>query len=120
MTIYGLHAFSRYTISVQARPKQRRDGVVESSEIEVKGSKTEAIQVGIRYILHPQVITPQSPPTLRIEELAVVENEATKLSFTWAQLPRDDPRVVLKQAECERFESRLGNSTKILFQGLRL
>jgi len=89
VTIYGVQPFSRYTISVKAaRKRGERGGAVESSEIEV--------------------ITPQSPPTLRIEELTVVEKEATKLSFTWADLPLDDPRVVLNQNECERFESRPG------------
>ena len=66
------------------------------------------------------MITPQSPPTLRIEELTVVENEATKLSFTWADLPLDDPRVLLNQNECERFESRPGNSSNILLHGFTL
>jgi len=92
VTIDELHPFSRYTISVKASPKKeyRRMGMddVESSEIEV--------------------ITPHSRPTLRIKELVVLETEATKLSFSWANLPRDDPRILLKQNECERFESRPG------------
>merc|ERR1712037_347986 len=92
VTIDELHPFSRYTISVKASPKKeyRRMGMddVESSEIEV--------------------ITPHSRPTLRIKELVVLETEATKLSFSWANLPRNDPRILLKQNECERFESRPG------------
>ena len=45
--------------------------------------------------------------------MAVVESESTKLSFTWAGLPLDDPRIVLKQNECERFESLPGDFDKI-------
>jgi len=92
VTIYGVLPFSRYTIMVRAVPKRpdARLGfeAADSSEIEV--------------------ITPQSRPTLRIKEMAVVEKESTKLSFTWADLPLDDPRILLKQNECEQFESLPG------------
>ena len=57
---------------------------------------------------------------MRIKELAVVEKEATKLSFTWAHLPLDDPRILLKQNECKLFESSPGDSTKMLDQGSRI
>jgi len=84
--------YSRYTIMVRAVPKRpdARLGfeAADSSDIEV--------------------ITPQSRPTLRIKEMAVVESESTKLSFTWADLPLDDPRILLKQNECEQFESLPG------------
>jgi len=92
VTIYGVHAFSRYTIMVRAVPKrvEARQGMqaADSSEIEV--------------------LTPQSRPTLRIKEMALVESEATKLSFTWADLPLHDPRIVLKQNECDQFQSLPG------------
>jgi len=89
VTIYGLQPFSRYNISVKAVPKRNMNmKSVESSIIEV--------------------ITPQSLPTLRIEEMKVVEAQATKLGFTWARLNLHHPRVVLKQSDCEQFESRLG------------
>ena len=42
--------------------------------------------------------------------------ETTKLGFTWARLRLDDPRVVLKQSDCEQFESRLGNFSKIMYE----
>ena len=42
--------------------------------------------------------------------MALVESEATKLSFTWADLPLDDPRIVLKQNECDQFQSLPGDS----------
>ena len=54
------------------------------------------------------MITPQRLPTLRIGEIWVLKVETTKLGFTWARLRLDDPRVVLKQSDCEQFESRLG------------
>ena len=62
------------------------------------------------------MITPQSLPTLRIEEMKVVEAQATKLGFNWAPLPLDHPRNVLKQSDCEQFESRLGNFSKIMYE----
>ena len=45
-----------------------------------------------------------------------VKVETTKLGFTWARLRLDDPRVVLKQSDCEQFESRLGNCSKIMYE----
>merc|ERR1719397_2476156 len=92
VTIYGVLPFSRYTIMVRAVPKRpdARLGFEAADSSEIK------------------VITPQRRPTLRIKEMAVVEKESTKLSFTWADLPLDDPRILLKQNECEQFESLPG------------
>ena len=48
--------------------------------------------------------------------MKVVEAQATKLGFTWARLNLHHPRVVLKQSDCEQFESRLGNFSKIMYE----
>ena len=48
--------------------------------------------------------------------MKVVEATATKLGFTWARLNLHHPRVVLKQSDCEQFESRLGNCSKIMYE----
>ena len=48
--------------------------------------------------------------------MKVVEAQATKLGFTWARLNLHHPRVVLKQSDCEQFESRLGNCSKIMYE----
>merc|ERR1711963_1178028 len=34
--------------------------------------------------------------------------EATMLAFSWTPIPLEDPRVLLDQARCEQFQSRLG------------
>ena len=43
-----------------------------------------------------------------LQDEDVVEHEATKLAFSWTPIPLEDPRVLLDQARCEQFQSRLG------------
>jgi len=87
-TIDELHPFSRYTIELVAVVRQ--------------GNRNSALKREL------EVISPQEPPTLKVSNLEVVEHEATKLAFSWTPIPLEDPRVLLDQARCEQFQSRLG------------
>jgi len=87
-TIDELHPFSRYTIELVAVVRQ--------------GNRNSALKREL------EVISPQEPPTLKVSNLEVVEHEATMLAFSWTPIPLEDPRVLLDQARCEQFQSRLG------------
>ena len=103
-TIDELHPFSRYTIELVAVVRQgnRNSALKRELEVNIRSEKK-----GCKQFCH-QVISPQEPPTLKVSDLELVEHEATKLVFSWTPIPLEDPRVLLDQARCEQFQSRLG------------
>ena len=99
-----LHPFSRYTIELVAVVRQGNRNSALKRELEVNSGRRKK---GWNQFCH-QVISPQEPPTLKVSNLEVVEHEATMLAFSWTPIPLEDPRVLLDQARCEQFQSRLG------------